>query len=188
MAKAAKPMPDEMGNTLLPITAGTYRATSITVASETIVYLQGSATDIFLFQSASTMVSGANTNFVLLMADGCSPVTGKKPNGAGGPITCTYDADNAPQAKNILFVVAAAATTGADSTVEGSILAGAAITLGAASEVTGILMAAAGATFGAASQVNSANIITSTTVSPVKSLVDDATCFQAPASFLKSNC
>jgi hypothetical protein len=162
MAKTAMPMADEMGNTLNPITKGTYRATSITVASDTTVTLQGGHSDIFLFQSGSTMITGANTKFVLLNPDGNTP---------------TAD-DPGPEPANILFAVHAAATTGAASNIEGSILAGAAITLGAESKATGILLATAGATFGVASSVNEADIIDpDATVSPVKTLIDAAQCF-----------
>jgi hypothetical protein len=113
----------------LTFSPGTYSAASITVADITNVILEGGPEDIFLFQSGSYMVTGANTHFILKNADGGDT--------------------NVVQAKNILFALTAAATTGAGTTLHGSILAGAAITLGSMSDVSGYLLATAAITVGA---------------------------------------
>jgi hypothetical protein len=142
-------------------TPGTYSAASLTVADNTNVTLRGGLEDTFLFQSGSYMVTGANTHFILK-------------NAAGG------DTD-VVQAKNILFALTAAATTGADSTLQGSILAGAAVTLGARSDVSGYVLATAAMTVGQNCNLNSA-ALTATTVSsvvtsPVETVISDALCF-----------
>jgi hypothetical protein len=82
---------------------------------------------VFIFQATNTLATAASTKFILV-------------NGA--------------KAENILWAVGAAATTGASSVLEGSILAGAAITLGAGAEVRGCVLAVAAAGFGAGSSVN----------------------------------
>jgi hypothetical protein len=165
MAKTAKPMPSgAIGG--LNFTAGTYSAASITVADDTNVTLKGGTEDIFLFQSGSYMVTGANTHFILKMANGDDP----NENGTDGP-----------QAKNILFVLTDYATTGAGSTLHGSILAGAAITHGARSDVSGYVLATAAMTVGEACRLNSANLEAITAgdivTSPVETVITDAKCF-----------
>ena len=115
-------------------TAGTYYAVSaLAVDSNTNVTLIGGPNDIFLFQSGSYMITGANTHFIL-----------EKAEGAAGP----------PHAKNILFALAGYSTTGFETTLEGSILAGAAITHGAGSAVSGYVLATAAMTVGVGCYVN----------------------------------
>jgi hypothetical protein len=121
---------------------GAYKATSLTVASGSIVTLKGNADAKFLFLSDTTMVTNAGTLFVL-----------EKDDEGNGP----------PQAKNILFVSGQAAITGAGSVLEGSILSGAAITLGAASKVSGAVFAKLAIGVGAASQINTKSVTTDVT-------------------------
>jgi hypothetical protein len=146
----------------LTFSPGTYSAASLTVADNTNVILKGGPDDIFLFQSGSYMVTGANTHFIL------------ETNGAEG--------DAGPQGKNILFALTAAATTGASTTLHGSILAGAAITLGAMSDVSGYVLATAAMTVGAECSLNSASITATTdnnnvVTSPILTLLNKAQCF-----------
>jgi hypothetical protein len=161
MSKIAKPLSTSaIGGETFP--AGTYSAAALTVADNTNVTLRGGVNDIFLFQSVSYMVTGANTHFILK-------------NATGG------DTD-VVQAKNILFALTAAATTGADSTLQGSILAGAAVTLGARSDVSGYVLATAAMSVGQNCNLNSAairpNAISSGVVaSPVETLINSALCF-----------
>jgi hypothetical protein len=156
MAKIAKPMLSGAigGLTFIP---GTYSsATSFTVADNTNVTLKGGPDDIFLFLSGSYIVTGANTHFIL------------EADGASGP----------PQAKNILFVLTAYATTGADSTIEGSILAGAAITHGARSKVSGYVLATAAMTVGQDCILNSDSLTANSVgTSPVETLINEALCY-----------
>jgi hypothetical protein len=130
MAKTAKPIDAELGG--LPFLPGTYYSASLTVAANTNVILDGGPTDIFLFQSGSTFVTGANTKILL---------------------------KNGAKAENVLFVAASAVTTGAaGSLLQGSILAGSAVTLGAGSEVEGYVLATAGMSIGAGCALNSKTI------------------------------
>jgi hypothetical protein len=132
MAKTGKHINSEMGGKTF--TEGTYFSAPLTVAGNTEVTLdaEGNADAVFLFQSGSYMVTGANTKITLI-------------NGA--------------QAKNVVFATTGYATTGAaGSTVGGSILAGAAITLGEGSEVSGYVLATAAMTAGAKCTINSASI------------------------------
>jgi hypothetical protein len=168
----AKPIDGAIGGH--NFTAGTYSAASLTVADDTNVFLKGGEDDIFLFQSGSYMVTGAKTHFIL------------ESNGEG---------DAGPQAKNILFVLTAAATTGAGSTLHGSILAGAAVTHGAGSNVSGYVLATAAMTVGAGCTlnsapvtVNSADAVTADTsnklhASPIQTLINNALCFDVQATY-----
>jgi hypothetical protein len=121
MKEAAIPMEIEMGNlTFLP---GTYRSGSaINFAFGTVVTLDGNdeINPVFLFQAGSTLTTAANTYFILT-------------KGA--------------KAENVLWVLGTAATIGANSTVEGSILAGTAITFGSKSALHGCALAQSAVTF-----------------------------------------
>jgi hypothetical protein len=110
-------------------TPGTYYSTTINIAASTTITLDGlnQKNPKFLFQCDAALSTGASTNFILL-------------NGA--------------KSENILWAVGAAATIGASSVLEGSILAGGAITLGAGAEVRGCVLAVAAAGFGAGCSVN----------------------------------
>jgi hypothetical protein len=166
MNKTAAPIDGALGGKTF--TAGTfYTASSLTVAANTNVTLRGGSNDIFLFQSGSYMITGENAHFIL-EAD---------PDGA--------NATDVPQAKNILVVLAGYATTGFESTFEGSILAGAAITHGAGSVVSGYVRATAALTVGADCTLNSALILPNTgnlmagdrvVASPIQTLINTATC------------
>jgi hypothetical protein len=104
-------------------TPGTYRSDSaINFAYGTRVTLDGlnQANPVFLFQAGSTLVTAANTHFFLM-------------NGA--------------KAENVLWALGTAATLGARSVVEGSILAGTAITFGTESELRGCALAQSAVTF-----------------------------------------
>jgi hypothetical protein len=110
-------------------TPGTWRSSSINIAAGTEVILDGEddPNSVFLFQSVGTMLTGAGSKIILT-------------NGA--------------KAENVLWAIDAAVTFGADTVLEGSILAGTAITFGAANEVYGCVVAITGAiTFGAANYV-----------------------------------
>ena len=108
------------GKTFYP---GTYRSDSaINFAYGTVVTLDGrNETDpVFLFQAGSTLVTAANTIFNL---------------------------KNGAKAKNVLWALGTAATLGASSVVEGSILAGTAITFGTKSQLHGCALAQSAVTF-----------------------------------------
>jgi ferric-dicitrate binding protein FerR (iron transport regulator) len=85
---------------------------AIIFAYGTVVTLDGlnDPSPRFLFQAGSTLVTAANTYFIL---------------------------KNGAKAENIYCALGAAATLGANSVLEGSILAGTAITFGAKSELHG---------------------------------------------------
>jgi hypothetical protein len=107
----------------LTFTPGTYRSGSaINFAHGTVVTLDGlnQPHPVFLFQALSTLVTAADTYFILI-------------NGA--------------KAENVLWALGTAATLGARSVVEGSILAGTAITFGTNSELHGCALAQSAVTF-----------------------------------------
>jgi hypothetical protein len=102
---------------------GTYRSTSaINFASGTVVTLDGDNQEnpVFLFQSVSTLVTAADTHFIL---------------------------KNGATAENILWAVGSGATIGARSVIEGSIIASTSITFGTASAIHGCALALAAITF-----------------------------------------
>jgi hypothetical protein len=111
----------EMGG--VTFTPGTYRSGSaINFAHGTTVTLdaQGNADAVFLFQAGTTLVTAADTSFDLI----------------GGA-----------KAENIIWALGSAATLGARSVVEGSIMAGTAITFGTDSELHGCALALSAVTF-----------------------------------------
>jgi hypothetical protein len=117
----------EMGG--VTFTPGIYRSGSaINFAVGTTVTLDGDGE--YLFIAGTTLVTAANTNFILL-------------NGAS--------------AANVLWALGTAATLGADSVLEGSILAGTAITFGANSEVHGCVLAQSAVTFASGGSVKPGN-------------------------------
>ena len=108
------------GSTFTP---GTYRSSSaINFAHGTVVTLDGEddPNSVFLFQAGSTLVTGAGTTFIL---------------------------KNGARAENVLWAIGTAATLGASSVLEGSILAGTAITFGTKSELHGCVLAQTFVTF-----------------------------------------
>jgi hypothetical protein len=108
------------GHTFTP---GTYRSGSaINFAYGTVVTLDGQnqANPVFLFQAGSTLVTAADTYFIL---------------------------KNGAKAENIYWALGTAATLGANSVLEGSILAGTAITFGTESELHGCALAQSAVTF-----------------------------------------
>jgi hypothetical protein len=121
MQELSEPMEIEIGGvTFMP---GTYRSGSaINFAYDTVVTLDGNneTNPVFLFIAGSTLVTAANTYFNLI-------------NGA--------------KAENVLWALGTAATLGANSVVEGSILAGTAITFGTNSELHGCALAQSAVTF-----------------------------------------
>jgi hypothetical protein len=155
MDKTAKPMlSGAIGGKRFDI-PGTYSAASLTVADNTNVTLNGGVDDIYLFQSGSYIITGENTHFIL---------------------------EGGVQAKNIIFALTAAATTGAGSTLHGSILAGAAATFGARSEVSGYVLAKAAVTIGAGCFLNKAGLTAITdafgeVTSPIQTVITGAKCF-----------
>jgi hypothetical protein len=107
----------------LTFTPGTYRfGSKINFAYGTVVTLDGNnkANPVFLFQALSTLVTAADTYLILR-------------NGA--------------KAENVYWALSTAATLGANSVVEGSILAGTAITFGTKSELHGCALAQSAVTF-----------------------------------------
>jgi hypothetical protein len=112
-------------------TPGVYRsAAAINFAgADTTVTLdaQGNATAEFVFIAGSTLTTAANTFFIL---------------------------KNGAKAKNIIWVLGTAASIGADSVLEGSILAGTAITVGKGAEIRGCAIAWSAATFEKRGYVN----------------------------------
>jgi hypothetical protein len=118
----------EMGG--LTFTPGTYRsASAINFAFNTVVTLDGlnQENPMFLFQAGSTLITAADTYFILT-------------NGA--------------KAENIIWALGTAATLGANSVLEGSILAGSAITFGTKSEIRGCALAKTAVTFESRGAVN----------------------------------
>ena len=132
---------------------GTYSSVAaFTVADNTNVTLTGGPNDVFLFLSDSYMVTGHNSNIIL--ADGV-------------------------QAKNVLFVLTGYFTSGADSELHGSVLAGAAVTLGDRSDVSGYVLATAAMTIGEECRLNLAGLTSTSVVgdvvtSPVETLINNA--------------
>jgi hypothetical protein len=121
MAVQATPIKIEIGG--LTFTPGAYRSGSaINFAYGTVVTLDGlnEAKPEFLFQAGSTLVTAANTKFILI-------------NGA--------------KAENVLWALGTTATLGANSVLEGSILAGTAITFGTQSVLHGCALAQSAVTF-----------------------------------------
>jgi hypothetical protein len=115
------------GSTFYP---GTYVAKhSINFKYATVVTLDGRNDDTsqFVFQAGTTLITAADTYFVLI-------------NGA--------------KASNVLWVLGTAATLGARSIMEGSIIAGTSITFGTMSEIRGCAIAQNAATFEARGYVN----------------------------------
>jgi hypothetical protein len=108
------------GNTFTP---GTCRSESaINFVHDTTLTLDGlsDSNPVFLFQATSTLVTAAGTHVKLI-------------NGA--------------KAENVLWALGTAATLGANSVLEGSILAGTAITFGTQSKLNGCVLAQSAVTF-----------------------------------------
>jgi hypothetical protein len=157
MAKTAKHIISEIGGKTF--TPGTYFSAPLTVADNTDVTLdaEGDEDAVFLFQSASYMVTGANTHIKLA---------------------------NGTQAKNVVFATTGYATTGAaGSTLGGSILAGEAITLGEGCEVKGYVLATAAMSAGAKCILNSALLGANKVDSPVVTAIGEAVCPPKVAPF-----
>jgi hypothetical protein len=126
-----RPMAIEMGG--LTFTPGTYRSGSaINFAYGTVVTLDGlnEPNPVFLFQAGTTLVTAADTYFIL---------------------------KNGAKAENVLWALGTAATLGARSVVAGSILAGTAITFGTQSELQGCALAQSAVTFESEGSVNVAH-------------------------------
>jgi ADP-glucose pyrophosphorylase len=75
---------------------------------------------VFLFQAGTTLTTAASTYFNLI-------------NGA--------------KAKNVLFALGSAATLGANSVLEGSLIVGTSVTVGIEAEVNGCIIAKAAVTY-----------------------------------------
>jgi hypothetical protein len=87
---------------------------------------ENQANPVFRFIAGSTLVTAADTRFIL---------------------------KNGAKAENVLWALGSAATLGANSVVEGSILAGTAITFGAQSKLHGCALAISAVTFETAGSV-----------------------------------
>jgi hypothetical protein len=150
---------------------GTYSAASLTVADNTNVILRGDENSTYLFQSGSYMVTGANTHFILQTSGGVASTT----IGEDGAFSTT-----GVQAKNVLFALTAAATTGAGSTLRGSIVSGAAATFGARTDVSGYVLATAAITVGEDCFLNKAGITAIAgppITSPITTVINAALCY-----------
>jgi hypothetical protein len=103
-------------------TPGTYRSGSSINFAQGTVTLDGrnEPNPIFRFQAVSTLVTAANTRFIL---------------------------KNGAKAQNVLWALGTAATLGANSVLEGSILAGTAITFLTKSKLNGCALAQSAVTF-----------------------------------------
>jgi hypothetical protein len=124
MAGNAEPMVAEMGGKTF--TPGTYSSPTMTITTTVTLDGLNQANPEFIFQSDSTLAIAASIHVILI-------------NGA--------------KAENILWAVSAAATVGAQTVLEGSVLAGAAITLGAGTHVNGCVLAVAAVSIGAGSSI-----------------------------------
>jgi hypothetical protein len=103
-------------------TPGTYRASTAMSLTAGIVTLdgKGDSNAKFIFQAGTTLITGANTEVVLM----------------GGA-----------KAENVIWSLGSAATLGAGSIIQGSILAGTSITFGSLTELHGCALALAAVTF-----------------------------------------
>jgi hypothetical protein len=122
-----KSMAIEMGG--VTFTPGTYRSGSaINIAVGTTVVLDGNFEDdpSFLFQAVTTLITAAGATITLI-------------NGA--------------KAEHVVWVLGTAATLGANSILEGSILAGTDITFGTGSKINGCVIAQSAVTFAGASSI-----------------------------------
>jgi hypothetical protein len=88
---------------------------------------QNEVNPTFLFQAGSTLVTAADAHFILI-------------NGA--------------KAENVIWALGTAATRGANSVLEGSILAGTAITFGTQSGLHGCVLAQSVVTFESEGSIN----------------------------------
>jgi hypothetical protein len=114
------------GETFLP---GAYRsATAINLAYGTKATLDGNndPNSKFLFQAGAALFTAADTSFIL---------------------------ERGAKAENVIWVLGTAATLGANSVVEGTILTGTAITFGNGSELHGRAIAQSAVTFAGAGSV-----------------------------------
>jgi hypothetical protein len=131
-ALGAIAMDIEMGGKTF--TPGTYRsASAINFAHGTVVTLDGTdkPNPVFVFQAGSTLVTAADTYFIL---------------------------KNGAKAENVYWALGTAATLGARSVLEGSILAGTAITFGTGSQLHGCALAQSAVTFESEGSVAGGNI------------------------------
>jgi hypothetical protein len=122
-----KSMAIEMGG--VTFTPGTYRSGSaINIAVGTTVVLDGNYEyePVFLFQAVSTLITAAGATITLI-------------NGA--------------KAEKVVWALGTAATLGANSILEGSILAGTDITFGTGSKINGCVIAQSAVTFAGASSI-----------------------------------
>jgi hypothetical protein len=101
----------------MTFTPGMYRAVgSINLAHGTVVTLDGQGDEhaVFVFRAGTTLTTAADTSFIL---------------------------KNGAKAENVLWALGTGATLGANSVLEGSIMAGTAITMGTTSELHGCALA-----------------------------------------------
>jgi hypothetical protein len=120
-------MPEIGGQTFTPGVHNFDVAVSIAFGTTVTLDGQGDPNSQFVFKAGTTLITAADTFFILI-------------NGA--------------KAENILWALGNSATLGARSVLEGSILAGTAITFGAQSELRGCALAQTAITFSSAGSVN----------------------------------
>jgi hypothetical protein len=131
----------------LTFTPGTWRSESLIVKAGANVTLdgQGDANARFLFQSNTTMLSGADVNIVL--------INGAKAENVVWAVGTTFTTGTMNDFKGAILA-GTTVTIGADTVVEGSILAGTAITFGADIVIDGSVVAGSAITFGTGNEVH----------------------------------
>jgi hypothetical protein len=121
MIMAALPITAEIGGVIFE--PGTYStAAAMNIAAGTVVTLNGNddSNAVFVFRAGTTLTTAASTSIVL----------------TGGTL-----------AENVLFALGSAATLGANSVLEGSIIAGTAVTVGNGAQVNGCIIAKSAVTY-----------------------------------------
>jgi hypothetical protein len=121
------------------ITAGAYSGGSLEVNGALTLDGQGNADAVFIFRSASTLITGASSSVTL---------------------------SNGAQACNVYWQVGSSATLGASATMSGHVIALASISTGLASTVNGQLIATTGAVTLGGTTINNATC-TAPVVAPV---------------------
>jgi hypothetical protein len=119
LAKRGGDVTELSGNTFTP---GVYHATSTIgfsgAGTFTTLDGQGDENAVFLFNAVTAMTTAANTYFVL---------------------------KNGAKAENVLFALGSAATLGANSVIQGSIIVGTSVTVGIGAQVNGCIIASTAA-------------------------------------------
>lgn len=149
LASATAALADVRTGTALPVeigagrivTPGAYTGGTFEITGSMTIDAQGDPNAVFIFRSASTLVTAVASTVTLI-------------NGA--------------QACNVYWQVGSSATLGVSSSIVGHVIAQASISTGAFTNITGQLIASSGAvTLGGSTIVNSACAVTTPVVTPV---------------------